>query len=257
MKRILTTVLALGAALILATGAGAGEKIRIGTEGAYPPFNFVDKDGRVQGFEVELGNAMCEVMKAECEWVVQDWDGIIPGLQAKKYDAVIASLYITDDRKKKIDFSKKYYQTPGRFVARKGANIEISAAGLKGKIVGLQRATSFERFMNATYPDVELRLYATQDEVNLDMIAGRIDLVLADTLALLEGFLKQPDGKDFEFTGPAFSDPRYFGYGAGVAVRKDSGDLVDKFNKAIDQLRADGTYDKIRAKWFDVDIYGR
>lgn len=256
MKRILTTVFALGAAVILATGAGAGDKIRIGTEGAYPPFNFVDKDGQVQGFEVELGNAMCEVMKAECEWVVQDWDGIIPGLQAKKYDAVIASLYITDDRKKKIDFSKKYYQTPGRFVARKGANIEISAAGLKGKIVGLQRATSFERFMNATYPDVKLRLYATQDEVSLDMIAGRIDLVLADTLALLEGFLKQPDGKDFEFIGPTFSDPRYFGYGAGVAVRKDGGDLVDKFNKAIDELRANGSYDKIRAKWFDVDIYG-
>jgi len=256
MKRIMTTVFALVSAAIFATGAGAGDKLRIGTEGAYPPFNFVDKDGQVQGFEIELGNAMCDAMKAECEWVVQDWDGIIPGLQAKKYDAVIASLYITDDRKKKIDFSNKYYQTPGRFVARKGANIEISAAGLKGKVVGLQRATSFERYMNATYPDVELRLYATQDEVNLDMVSGRIDLVLADTIALLEGFLKQSDGKDFEFIGPAFSDPQYFGYGAGVAVRKDSGELVDKFNKAIDELRANGSYDKIRAKWFDVDIYG-
>ena len=132
MKRILTTVFALGAAAIFATGAGAGDKLRIGTEGAYPPFNFVDKDGQVQGFEVELGNAMCEAMKAECEWVVQDWDGIIPGLQAKKYDAVIASLYITDDRKKKIDFSNKYYQTPGR----RGPGTKASSAARRCRSCG-------------------------------------------------------------------------------------------------------------------------
>lgn len=256
MNRTIKTALAALAVVALATAVPAAEKIRIGTEGAYPPFNFVDSAGQVQGFEVDLGNAMCKVMKVDCEWVVQDWDGIIPGLQSKKYDAIIASLYITDERKEKIDFSNKYYQTPARFVARKGAGIEISDAGLKGKVVGLQRATSFERYMNAEHPGVELRLYATQDEVNLDMSAGRIDLVLADTLALLEGFLKKPVGKDFEFIGPSLSDPRYFGYGAGVAVRKGSGDLVERFNAAIAQIRADGTYETIRKKWFDVDIWG-
>ncbi len=253
MKRSLITIIGLAAMVV---SAQAGEKIRIGTEGAYPPFNYVDNAGNVQGFEVDLGNAMCAHMKVECEWVVQDWDGIIPGLMAKKYDAIIASLYITDERRKKIDFSSKYYLTPAKFIARKGSGVEISSAGLKGKIVGLQRATSFERYMNAEHPGVELRLYATQDEVNLDIASGRIDLVLADTLALQETFLNQPEGKDFEFIGPPLSDPQYFGYGAGVAVRKNSGDLVEKFNSAISALRANGTYDTIRKKWFDIDIWG-
>lgn len=236
--------------------AQANEKIRIGTEGAYPPFNYVDNEGKVQGFEIDLGNALCKRMKLDCEWVVQDWDGIIPGLLAKKYDAIIASLYITDERRQKIDFSNKYYLTPAKFVSRKGAGITISSSGLKGKIVGLQRATSFERYMNAEHPDVELRLYATQDEANMDLVSGRIDLLLADTLALQENFLNNPEGKDFEFIGPALSNPLYFGYGAGVALRKNSGDLVDRFNQAIAALRADGSYETIRKKWFKIDIWG-
>lgn len=254
MKRLIAAVLLFTS---MAAGAEAADKIRIGTEGAYPPFNFVDSAGKVQGFEVDLGNALCAEMKIECEWVVQDWDGMIPGLLAKKYDAIIASLYITDERKKKISFSNKYYHTPAKFIAKKGSDTEVSMAGLKGKIVGIQRATSFERYMKAIHPKVEVRLYATQDEVNLDMASGRIDLMLADTLAIEKNFLKKPEGADFEFVGPPLSDPKFFGYGAGVAARKDATDLLAKFNTAIDTLRGNGKYDTIRKKYFEVDIWGK
>jgi len=258
MKKL--TIAGIAAILAAAAGTAASAKdwktVRIGTEGAYPPFNYIDKDGKLKGFEIDLANALCEKIGAKCEFVVQDWDGIIPGLLAKKYDAIIASLYITDERKQKIDFTKKYYQTPGRFVVRKGTKLEISEEGLKGKVIGVQRATAFERFLRDTYPSIDLRVYATQDEVNLDLVSGRLDAVLADVVAMGINFLKSPEGKDFEFTGPSFSGSKWFGFGAGVAVRKEDPDLRDAFNKAIDQVRADGTYDKIRAVHFDFDIYG-
>lgn len=258
MKKL--TIAVLATVMVAAAGAAASakewKKVRIGTEGAYPPFNYIDKDGKLKGFEIDLSNELCKRINAECEFVVQDWDGIIPGLLAKKYDAIIASLYITDERKKKFDFTQKYYQTPGRFMVRKGTKLEISEAGLKGKVVGVQRATAFERFLRDTYPALDIRVYATQDEVNLDLIAGRVDAIMADVVALSLGFLNTPEGKDFEFTGPSFSGSKWFGFGAGIAVRKGDPELRDAFNKAIDAIRADGTYDKIRAAHFDFDIYG-
>ena len=130
MNAIKTLLLAAGIALAAGAAAADGMKIRIATEGAYPPFNFVDKDGKLQGFDVDIANALCEQMKADCTIVAQDWDGIIPGLLARKYDAIIASMSITDERKKKVDFSDKYYKTPARCVGRKGAGIEITPAGL-------------------------------------------------------------------------------------------------------------------------------
>ncbi len=258
MKRVMIAVMA--AVLVAAAGAGVSakewKKVRIGTEGAYPPFNYIDNNGNLKGFEIDLANALCEKMGAECEYVVQDWDGIIPGLMAKKYDVIIASLYITEERKKKFDFTQKYYQTPGRFVVKKGTKLDISEAGLKGKAIGVQRATAFERFLRDTYPSLDLRVYATQDEVNMDLVSGRIDAVMADVVALGLNFLNTPEGKDFEFTGPSFSGAKWFGFGAGVAVRKEDPELREAFDKAIDEIRADGTYDKIRSAHFDFEIYG-
>lgn len=258
MKKL--TIAVMAAILVAAAGAGASakewKKVRIGTEGAYPPFNYIDNEGKVKGFEIDLANALCEKMGAECEFVVQDWDGIIPGLLAKKYDVIIASLYITDERREKIDFTQKYYQTPGRFVVKKGTKLEISEAGLKGKVIGVQRATAFERFLRDTYPSLELRVYATQDEVNMDLVSGRLDAVMADVVAMGLNFLNTPEGKDFEFTGPSFSGSKWFGFGAGIAVRKEDPELRDAFNKAIDAIRADGTYDRIRSAYFSFDIYG-
>jgi len=228
----------------------------IGTEGAYPPFNFTESDGNVAGFEIDLGNAMCAHIKVECTWVTQDWDGIIPGLQAKKYDAIIASLYITDERRKVISFSDKYYNVPSRFVVATDSTLDISADGLSGAIVGTQRATSFERYLTAEMPDVEVRLYGTMDEAYLDLASGRVDAVLGDVVALQDGFLGTPEGAGFELRGPEFTNPEYFGYGAGVAVRQDDQAIADAFSEAIKALRDNGTYQEISQKWFGLDVYG-
>jgi arginine/ornithine transport system substrate-binding protein len=189
--------------------------------------------------------------------VAQDWDGIIPALLAKKYDAIIASMSITEERKKKVGFTNKYYNTPAKFVCKKGAMAEFSRDNIKGKKVGVQRATIHDNYLTDNYGnDVEVVRYGTQDEAYLDLVAGRVDLLLADSVALSDGFLKKPEGKDFQFIGPDLSDPKWFGNGAGIAIRKEDKDLAELFNKAIDQIRADGTYKKIQDKYFDFNVYG-
>ena len=229
----------------------------MGTEGAYAPFNYIDQNGELQGFDIEIGNALCAAMKVECEWVTNDWDGIIPALMAKKYDTIVASMSITEDRLKKIDFSDKYYTTPAKFVRKKGSGIEITRERLSGKTVGVQSATIHEDFLLGEYGDiVEIKTYGTQDDANLDFAAGRVDLLLADSVALLEGLLQTDAGKDAEFVGPDFADPKYFGLGAGIGIRKGETELRDMLNAAIAQIRADGTYERINAKYFDFDVYG-
>jgi lysine-arginine-ornithine-binding protein len=260
MTRFVTSAIA-AMAIVFAAGAADAQqmkKVRIGTEGAYAPFNFIDANKQLQGFDVEIAKAICAAAKFDCEFVVQDWDGIIPGLNAKKYDAIIASMSITDERKKVVDFTDRYYKTPARFVRKMGSKVEITDAGLKGKKVGVQRATIHENFLKDKYGKVvEVRSYATQDEANLDMAAGRIDLLLADSVVLSEGFLKTPDGKAFEFVGPDFTDKKWFGDGAGIALRKGDKELREAINKAIAQIRADGTYKKINDKYFAFDVYGK
>ena len=258
MRKITTLILA-AAGLALAAGSAAadGMTVRIATEGAYPPFNFVDKDGKLQGFDVDIANALCDHMKAQCTIVAQDWDGIIPGLLAKKYDAIIASMSITDERRKKVLFTDKYYKTPARFVGKKGAGIEITAAGLKGKRVGVQRATIHENFVRAKFPDAEVVVYDTTDNANADLAAGRLDLRLDDSVALEIGFLKTDAGKDFAFVGPGFFEPHdILGNGSGIALRKEDTALGDAFNKALKDIRANGTYKKINDKYFSFDAYG-
>ncbi len=231
--------------------------IKIGVEGAYPPFSLVTPEGKLEGFDIDIANALCEQMEAECELVQQDWDGIIPSLLARKYDAIIASMSITEERKKKVAFTDKYYQTPAKFARKKGTDLDISKDGLSGKIVGVQRATTHDNFITEEFGDaVEVKRYATQDEAYLDAVAGRVDLLLADSVAMDEGFLKSENGADWEFVGPGFTDPKYFGDGAGIAVRKDDTELLDMLNAAIKAVRGDGTYQTISDKYFTYDVYG-
>ena len=237
--------------------AGDIQKIRVGTEGAYPPFNYIDKDGNLQGFDIDITNALCDAAGIECELITQDWDGIIPGLIAKKYDCIIASMSMTPEREKKVDFTNKYYQTPAKFVAKKGAGYEITPEGLKGKNVGVQRATVHENFVRDKFGDsVNIKAYATQDEANMDLTSGRIDLVIADSVVLLGGFLETDAGEDYEFVGPGFTQEKWFGKGIGIAVRKGDTALVELLNNAIDEIRANGVYKKINDKYFDFDVYG-
>ncbi|WP_419659424.1 lysine arginine ornithine ABC transporter, periplasmic binding protein [Desulfosarcina variabilis str. Montpellier] len=260
MRRLLTTLLAaVVITMMLGSPVSAGEwkTIRFATEGAYPPFNMLDSNGQLQGFDVDITNALCKQMGVECKLMIQDWDGLIPGLLAKKYDAIVASMSITEERKQKVDFTNKYYVSPARFVAKKGAGIDVSKKGLKGKVVGVQRATIHENFVRDNFGDsIQIKSYATQDEANMDLTAGRVDLVIADATVLQGGFLDTDAGKGYAFIGPSFTDAKWFGEGIGIAVRKGDGDLKEKLNKAIKDLRKSGVYQKINAKYFDFDLYG-
>ena len=264
MKRqfkLLFLVMVLGASFVSNGWAGSkksADKIRIGVEGAYPPFSEVGKDGKMKGFDIDISYALCKEMGAECTLVKQDWDGIIPALLAKKYDAIIASMSITEKRKKKVAFTIKYYITPAKFVRKKGSGIEITKDGMKGKSVGVQSATIHDNYITAVYgKDVTIKRYGKQDEAYLDMKAGRIDLLLADSIALDDGFLKKPGGDAYEFVGPDLTEKKYFGEGAGIAIRKEDTELAERFNKAIKAIRANGTYDTIQKKYFKFDIYGK
>ncbi len=248
--------------LVFAVAAGGvhakdWKKVRVGVEGAYPPFSYVTPEGELAGFDIDIAKALVAAMGAEIELVAQDWDGIIPALLARKYDCIIASMSITEERKQKVAFSKKYYNTPAKFVAKKGDIPEFSREAIKGKNVGVQRATIHDRYLTDNYgDDVTIMRYGTQDEAYLDLVAGRVDLLLADSVAISDGFLKKPEGEGYEFVGPDLNDPKWFGEGTGIAIRKEDTDLVEKFNAAIDQIRSDGTYQKIQDKYFDFDVYG-
>lgn len=253
-------VLSVAAVLALATGVQAQapdwKKVRIGVEGAYPPFSEVGPDGKLKGFDIDMAWALCAEMKAECTLVQQEWDGIIPALNARKFDAIIASMAATDERRKSVSFSEKYYNTPARLVAKAGVAMPATAEGLKGKKIGVQRSTIHDRYVTDMFKGSEIVRYAKADEVYLDLAAGRLDVVMGDAVALDGGFLKKPQGKGFAFFGPAYNDVKYFGTGSSVAVRKADQALADKFSAAVKALRANGTYKKIQDKYFDFDVYG-
>lgn len=245
-------------AVVMAVGAGQAmakewKTVRVGTEGAYPPFNTVDASGKLVGFDIDIADALCDKMKVKCTFVAQDWDGIIPGLLAKKYDAIIASMTITEERKKRVDFTDKYYTTPAQFIVKKGSNQDVSPAGLKGKNIGAQKATTTANYLEDMYKGSNLKFYDTQEQVNLDLMSGRLDAMLPDKLVMLDWLAKE--GSCCEFTGPIFTEPKWFGDGIGIAVRKGDPDLTKMLNKAIAEIVADGTYAKINAKYFPFSIY--
>ncbi|MEO0426436.1 MAG: transporter substrate-binding domain-containing protein [Pseudomonadota bacterium] len=243
------------AVCLLATPAIAAD-IDICVEGAYPPFSETTASGDVVGFDIDIANALCDEMGKSCEMVQTEWDGIIPALLEGKCDAIIASMSITEERKQVIDFSEKYYQTPAKFVAASDAGLEDTAEGLADKVVGVQRGTIHQDFMEGEFPDVELKLYGTQDEAYLDLAAGRVDAVIADSIAISDGFIKTEAGEGYAFFGQNYSIPKYHGDGAGIGVRQGEEELRDAFTAAIKAIRADGTYEKIQSKYFEFDIYG-
>ncbi|MBY4678645.1 ABC transporter substrate-binding protein [Marinobacterium arenosum] len=236
--------------LLSAQSVMAGDKIRIATEGAYAPFNMVDANGELVGFDVDIARALCEEMKADCEIVAQDWDGIIPGLRARKYDAIIASMSITEERLRVVDFSEKYYSNVLAFVAAKDKSLETSKEGLKGLTIGAQRATIAGQQLEDVYGDVvNVKLYDTQDNAYLDLTAGRLDGLLSDKFPAYD-WLRTEEGQGFEFKGADID----INDEIGIAVRK--GDkLKDKFSTAIKAIVENGTYEKINAKYFPFSIY--
>ncbi len=246
----LATILCISAASTVCSA----ESLRIANEGAYPPFNSITADGELMGFDVDIAKALCEKMGVEPEFVVQDWNGIITGLLAKKYECIISSMSITDERKKKVAFTDPYYQVPARFVTLKGSGLKISREGLEGKRVGVQRATTYANYLEGEFADVvEIVYYDTIDDHNMDLANGRVDAVLGQAY-LMGKWMEKPEAQDFVIVGEPVSDPKYIGYGAGIALRKEDEDLRKRLDQALDAIIADGTHKRIASKYFDFDL---
>jgi len=273
MKNIYKFFLSSIAALMILFSSAQADSIRIGTEGAYPPWNAKDESGKLIGFEVELANWLCIYMEADCTLVEQDWDGMIPGLIMRKYDAIMAGMSITDERMKTINFSQGYADEVASLAVMKGSSLEgmdtpkainLSTGGgavkkalktltaaLAGKTIGVQTATIHQNFLESgDVGSVKIRTYKTQDEVNLDLAAGRIDAALAAAVAFTD--YAEKSGKPVVLVGPTFSGGA-FGNGVGVGIRKDDTDLLKRFNKAINTARKNGKISELAIKWFGFD----
>jgi polar amino acid transport system substrate-binding protein len=256
MKRLL----ALAAAATLAlSGAALAQQIKVGIAAEpYPPFASQDASGAWVGWEVEMIGAICAAGGLTCEIVPVAWDGIIPALTAGQIDAIMASMSITEERMKTIDFSDKYYNTPTVVVGTKGMEMDATPEGLTGKIIGVQVSTVHQAYVEQYFAPVaaEVKTYQTQDEANQDLVAGRIDAIQADSIAL-DAFLATPEGTACcEVKGTVADDPAILGLGVGVGLRKGEDDLKAAFNKGIAGVLADGTYDKVTAGYFASSIYG-
>jgi octopine/nopaline transport system substrate-binding protein len=277
MVRI-AAITALAVTMGLATGAAAKDwtTVRIATEGAYPPWNSTDASGQLIGFEIDLANDLCQRMQVECEIVAQDWEGIIPALTAGKYDVIMAGMSITDERKEVIGFSNNYAKTPGYFAVLKDSDLAayeypLEAAdldeidgdeqaaidslkeALDGATVGVQVATTHANFLAEHLGDtVEIRSYDTQENLDLDLQAGRVDAALASA-SYWYPLMETEKGADFTLIGPALNGGP-FGAGVGAGIRQEDTDLVEMFNKAIAEAEADGTINRLAQQWFGFDV---
>ncbi|MEX3897635.1 ABC transporter substrate-binding protein [Paraburkholderia sp. BR10954] len=253
--------LALSLALALAaTGAFAKDwsTVRFGVDASYAPFESKATDGKLVGFDVDLGTEICRRLNAKCVWVEQDFDSMIPALKAKKFDGVLSSMSMTPKRAEQIAFSSKLFNTPTRLVAKKGSGIVPTAESLKGKTVGVEQGTIQETYAKTYWEakGVKVVPYQNQDAVYTDLQSGRLDAALQDAVQADQGFLKTPRGADFAFVGQNIDDPKILGNGAGIGMRKEDEDLKIKVDKAIADMIKDGTYKKIEQKYFDFDVYG-
>ncbi len=264
-------------ALALAPTAFAKDwkTVVIGMEGGYPPWNLTDSSGKIVGFEVDLANDLCKRMGVECKIIAQDWDGMIPGLKAGKFDVIMDGMSITDERKKEIDFTKPYAAPPAAFMAAKDSDvakalgagkvvnttkdpsagdaaIKAVQAALKGKTIGVQVSTTHANFANKYLKDVAtVKEYKTTDDRDLDLKNGRIDVGL-DDYPTVAATLETPDAKDLMIVGPEFIGD-VFGVGEGMGLRKSDADLTAKFDKALDAAFADGSVKNYSMKWFKID----
>lgn len=248
----------LAAACLLAAPVAAQEvKVGIAAE-PYPPFASPDASGNWVGWEVEIINAVCAAAEMNCVITPVAWDGIIPSLTSGQIDAIMASMSITEERMKTIDFSDKYYNTPTVVATAKGSGIAPTAEGLAGKIIGVQVATIHEAYVNKHFAGsaAEVKVYQTQDEANQDLAAGRIDATQADSIALDAFIASEAGAACCEIVGAVADDTEVLGLGVGVGLRKGEDELKAKFNAGIAKIREDGTYDKITAQYFASSIYG-
>jgi arginine/ornithine transport system substrate-binding protein len=263
MKRVVAFAVAMLWALTFSAFA-ANDVVRVGVEANLKPFVYMDTDGKVKGFDVDIAQAACKDMGKRCEFVNMEWDGLIPALQVGKIDAIISSMTITDKRKKVVDFTRAYYKSPSFLTVH---NTVISDAQLKGKRIGVMRGSIDAQYaaeVLAPRTGLVPVVYANQNEIFMEIINGRLDGALTPQLEAEAGFFDMVDNPlatgQFHFygnDGQGFLDEGYYGYGIGMAVSKKNPELLAGLNKAINDIRADGRYHEINNRYFPRDIWGQ
>ncbi|WP_250523499.1 MULTISPECIES: transporter substrate-binding domain-containing protein [unclassified Caballeronia] len=252
MKRTFVT-LVLAVTAIGATAQGSST-IRFGVDPGYAPFESKSPDGKLVGFDIDLGDEICRRLRAKCAWVENDFDAMIPALKAKKFDGILSSMTVTPQRAEQVGFSNKLFESSTRLIAKQGVNLQPTAESLKGKTVGVQQGTIQETFAkNELAPKgVQIMTYQNQDLVYADLITGRLDASLQDQVQGDIGFLRTPRGVGFSFSGsPISAGP------TAIGMRKEDTALKEKINGAITAMVTDGTYAKIERKYFSYDVYGK
>lgn len=253
LKHFLTVALvAMGCS---ASPSNAQKALRIGTEGAFPPFNYVDANGEPKGFEIELGHAICKAAKLDCSFTAITFDGLIPALKAKKIDAIIASMNITEERQKVISFVGPYYTDPLRFIGRIGSLADVTPEGLAGRSIGVASGTISESYVrDVAGTTARITSYPSLDNALLDLSANRVELVLDSTIVLLESFLKKPEGKGFDYIGPALSDVKHFGVGPGIGVRQNDKVTASALASGLKTVQDSGEFRALSQKYFGRDV---
>lgn len=242
MKKLLLAATILAG---MTFNAAAAETIRFAASATYPPFESLDANNQIVGFDIDLANALCKQMQAQCTFTNQAFDSLIPSLKFKRFDAVMAGMDITPEREKQVLFTKPYYDNSALFIAQKGKIADVAA--LKGKKVGVQNGTTHQKYLTDKHPEITTVPYDSYQNAILDLKNGRVDAVFGDT-AVVNEWLKQNDA--LAAVGAKVTDKDYFGTGLGIAVRQKNTDLQGKFNAALDKIKQDGTYETIYKKWF-------
>lgn len=254
-----STLLAIAA--LSATGgmAHAETTLRFGVDPSFPPFESKAPNGQLVGFDIDLGNAICAQAKVKCEWVETAYDGIIPALNAKKFDAVLSAMSMTPKRKTQVNFSDMLYHVPSILIAKKGSGLQPTADSLKGKTVGVAQGTTQEAYAQGEWQKkgVNVVSYQNQDFVNQDLASGRIDVTLTNAAAAETGFLKTKEGADYAFAGEPLNDTRYLGEGTAVGLRKDDQTHLSLINNALAEIHKDGTFEKLEKKYFTFEVYNK
>ncbi|WP_250476526.1 ABC transporter substrate-binding protein [Caballeronia sp. INML1] len=252
---VLGATIVTGIAALNAQAADNMKELRFGVEASYAPFESKSPSGELTGFDIDIGNAVCARLKMKCVWVENSFDGLIPALQARKFDGINSDMTITDKRKVAIDFTDPIYTIPNQLIAKKGSAIQPTVDGLKGKRVGVLQGSIQETYAKAKWAPagIDVASYQAQDQIYADLASGRLDAAFQDAEAS-KGFLKQPQGAGFAFAGPAVSDDKLLGSGVGFGVRKNDKALKEALNRALKELKDDGTIERFAQKYFDVKV---
>ena len=230
-------------------------EVRIASEGARPPYNFLDANSELTGFEIDLGQELCQRMKVNCVFVPQDWDGLVPALKEGRVDALMAALEITEARLQDMDFTKPYVRMPNAFVVARGGGIrDIKPETLKGRSIGVEGDGPHRAFLESAWPDSEVKTYASLEDAILDLAEGRVDSVFDDKDEVMDFLTRRRDARCCKVLDDVKRDPAFFGEGIGVAVRREDQALKEMFNRALEETFVDGAFERIRTKYFGFEI---